>query len=93
MIALAHAGLNIERTAKSVDHTGKLDQQAIARGIRDTPSELLDLGVDQVYTMAPQGHVRAFFIGRDEPRIAGDVCRDDRCQPTRYTFRAHILLS
>ena len=42
-----HAALNLDRAARGIDRTGRLDQHAVAGGLDDTPSMRGDGGFDE----------------------------------------------
>ncbi len=53
-IALGHATLHVDRAADRVDHTGKFQQQAVARGLDDAATVLSDRRVKEFLPMRLQ---------------------------------------
>src|SRR4051812_29942486 len=79
-ISLGHCALYRERAAHRVDDARKFDKQSIAGGLDDAAAMLGDLRITQFAPDCPQGGERALFVSPHEPRVAGDICRQDRSQ-------------
>jgi len=80
-IALGHRRLQLSRTTGRIDDAGKFDQQAVAGGLDDAAMMALDLRVDHLGAQYPEPAERALLIGLDQPRVAGDIGRQDRGKP------------
>ena len=80
-VAQRHLALHLDRAAHRVDDAGELDQQAVAGGLDDAAAMLGDLGVDQFAAERLQRRERAFLVRAHQPRVAGDIGRQDRRQP------------
>ena len=79
-VATAQRPLDVERIAHGVHRAGKLDQNAVARGLHDTTAIGRNPGVDQFGKQASKARARALFIGFDQARVSDDVSRQDRRQ-------------
>ena len=77
-IAFGHCRLHFGRASERVDDAGKLDQQAVAGGLDDAALMVGDLGIDQIAAERLEPAERPFFIGLDQPRIAGHIGGEDR---------------
>ena len=82
--ALRHALLQLDRAADGVDHTGELDQRAVAHELDDAAVVLGDLRLDEVPAQGLERGERARLVGRHEPRVADDVRSEYRRQPARH---------
>ena len=85
-VALGHFALHLDRAAHRVDDAGELDEQPVAGGLDDAAAVLVDLGVDQLAPNRLQRRERAFLVRAHQPRIAGDIGRQDRRQPPLYAI-------
>src|SRR5262249_47317495 len=72
-IAFDHAALNLGSTAQRINHTGKLDQHAVAGGLHDPATVLVDLRIDEVSPMHLQAGKRALLVGAHHPAIADNI--------------------
>src|SRR5216683_591545 len=81
-IAFGHCPLQLGRASERVDDAGELDQEAVAGGLDDAAVMAGDFWVDQLGAERLEPAERPFLIGFDQPRVAGDVSREDRRKPT-----------
>ena len=65
----------------------------VARAIGEAHRERLagDRRVDDIGAGRPPGGIGGVFVGFHEPRIAGDIGGQDRCQPALDGFFRHLL--
>jgi hypothetical protein len=75
--------------AHCVDDTGKLDKEAVAGCLDDAPAVLGDLGIAELSADRAQCGERTLLIFAHQPRIAGNINSEDRCQPALDPFSAH----
>src|SRR6516162_7528683 len=80
-VALDHCRLYLGRATQRVDDAGELDQEAIAGGLDDAPLMAGDPRIDDFGAQHLQPGKRRFLGGFDQARIAGDIGREDRCEP------------
>jgi hypothetical protein len=78
----AKAACSFGRTSKRVDDAGELDQEAVAGRLDDAALVTGDLRVDDFGAQRLQPPEGAFLVGFDQARIAGDIGRKDRREPT-----------
>jgi hypothetical protein len=88
-IPQSHLALNLGCAAHRVDDAGELYEQSVAGGLDDAPAMLLDLGIAQLPPDRLQCRERAFLVLAHQPRVAGDVGRQDRCEPPLDPFLRH----
>ena len=67
---------------QSIHHTAELDQQPVAGRLDDAAFMAADLRIDQLGAKRLEPAERSFLVGFDQARIAGDICREDRREPT-----------
>jgi len=79
--ALGDRALDFDGAAHRVDDTGEFDQQAVAGGLDNAPAMLGDLGIDELAPVRLQPGERAFLVGPHQPAVAGDIGRQNGCQP------------
>jgi hypothetical protein len=79
-IAGGHLPLHLDRTAHGVDDTGELDKEAVTGGFDDAAAMLGDLGIAEFTANRPQRRESALLVRPHQPRIAGDIDRQNRCQ-------------
>src|SRR5437899_3582543 len=79
--ALGHLALHFDGAAYRVDDTGKFAEQAVPGGFDDAAAMLLDLRIGNLAPKDLQFAERPFLIGPHQPRIPGDVGRQDRREP------------
>jgi hypothetical protein len=82
VIAQRHLALQFDRAAHCIDDARKLGQQPVAGSFDDATAMLGDLGVRHFAAQRRQGSVRALLVLAHQPRIAHDIGRQDRRQPT-----------
>jgi hypothetical protein len=80
LIALGQGRLHRNSAFDRIDHRGKLDQQAIARSLDDTPGVFRYHCVGHNAVLA-QNAGGAYFIEPHKTRVAGDVGSQYRRQP------------
>ena len=78
-----HAALNRDGAAHSIDGADKLDQHAIAGGIDDAASVLVDFGIDELAPVRLQPGERPLLVDADQPAVASDIGGQDGNDPTR----------
>jgi len=88
-VALGHLALQLDRTAHRVDDAGELGKEAVAGGFDDAPAVLGDLEIGEFTANRPQRRQRALFVFTPQPRIAGNIDSEDRCQPALDPTLAH----
>jgi hypothetical protein len=67
--------------ANRIDDARKFDQEPVAGGFDDMAAVLGDLGVRDFAADRLQCRKRALLVGTHQPRVAGDIGREDRHQP------------
>jgi|SRR6266446_7882234 len=65
-----------------VDNAGELDQQAIAGRLDDTAMMGSNFRIDLFSAERLEPAEGPFLVGLDQARIAGDISREDRREPT-----------
>ena len=90
-IALGHLALHLDRAAHRIDDAGEFDQHAVAGGFDDAAAMLRDLGIDEFAPDRLQRRERAFLVVAHQPRIAGDIGRQNRRQSPFDPLLAHVL--
>jgi hypothetical protein len=81
-IAFGQCCLHLGRTSDRVDDAGEFDQEAVAGGLDDAAAMLCDLSVDDFGPECLEPAEGPFLVGFDQARMAGDVGREDRREPT-----------
>jgi hypothetical protein len=81
-IAPGHRLLHLGRAAQRIDDARELDEQPVAGGFDQPPAVGGDLRVDHLGADRSQPVERTFLINPDQARIAGDISRQNRGQPT-----------
>jgi len=89
-VALGLAALDFDSAAHRVDHVLKLDEQPVAGGLDDAAVMLGDLGGAQFAPDGSQRRESALLVLAHQPRIAGNVDRQDRRQPPLDPPLAHM---
>jgi len=88
-IAGDHLALHLDGTAHSVNHAGEFNKEAVAGGFDDATPMLGDLGIAEFPADRAQCRERALLIFAHQPRIAGNINSEDRCQPALDPLSAH----
>ena len=88
-VALDHLALHVNCAAYRVDYAGKFDEQAIPCGFDNPAAVLFNLRVCKLAPKELQRGERSFLIRPHQPRIAGDVGRQDRREPSLDPFLRH----
>ncbi len=86
VIAQRHLALQLDRAAHRIDDARKFDQQPVAGGLDDAAAMLGYLGLRQVAAQRRHCRVRALLVLAHQPRIARDICCQDRRQPALDAF-------
>src|SRR5262249_53003777 len=76
-VAGDHLPLHLDRTTHRVYYAGELDKEAVAGGLDDATPMLRNFGVAEFTTNGTQCRQRALFVFAHQPRIAGDIGRQD----------------
>jgi hypothetical protein len=79
-ILLGHRRLSFNGTAYGIHRTGKLNQQAVARGLDDPAPVGGYSGVKEGLSDRLEPGQRAFLIATHQAAIPGDIRRQHRCQ-------------
>ena len=79
---MRHSRLHFHRASERADDAGELDQEAVAGGLYDAALVAGDLWVDGLGAQRFEPAECAFLVGFDQARIAGDIGREDRREPT-----------
>src|SRR5215471_10223232 len=78
--------LHDDGAAHGIDHRSELDQHAVASGLEDASTVLVDQRIDQFTPMALENGERLFLVRAHQPRIFDDIGAEDRRQPPLYAF-------
>src|SRR6516164_3645613 len=78
IIAGRYGRLQLGRAAHRIDNARKLYEQPVAGSLDDAASVLSDPRVDGFGAQRLEPAESALFVGFDQPRIAGDIGREDR---------------
>ena len=81
-LLFGHRRLHLGRASERVDDAGELDQEAVAGRLDDAAAMAGDLRIDHLGAERLEPAERAFLVGLDQPRVAGDIGREDRREPT-----------
>jgi len=85
-VAGDHLPLQLDRAAHRVDDAGELDKQAVAGSFDDATPMLGDFGIAEFTANRAQRRERALFVLAHQPRVAGDIDRQDGRQPSLDPF-------
>ena len=80
----------LDRTAHRVDDAGELGEEAVAGSFDDATPMLGDFGIAEFTANRTQRSERALFVLAHQPRIAGDIDRQNGCQPSLDPPFAHL---
>src|SRR5215831_18621566 len=80
-VALGHPALDLDRTPHRVDDAGELGKEAVASRFDDATAMLGDFGIAEFTANRTQRRERTLFVRAHQPRIAGDIDRQDGRQP------------
>src|SRR5262249_38856384 len=81
-----HLPLQLDRTAHRVDDAGELDKEAVAGRFDDATPMLGDLGIAEFTANRTQRRERALLILAHQPRIAGNIDRQNGRRPSLDPF-------
>ena len=81
-VAFGYCRLHLGRATQRVDDAGELDQEAVAGGLDDAAAMLGDLRIDDFGAQRLEPAEGAFLVGFDQARVARDIGREDRREPT-----------
>jgi len=76
-VAGDHLPLHLDRAAHRVDDAGELDKEAVAGRFDDATPMLSDFGIGEFPADRTQLRDRALLVLADQPRIAGDIDRQN----------------
>jgi hypothetical protein len=74
-IAIMHAGLDLDSTARGVEHAAELDEEAVAHHLEDAPAVFRYGRIEELAAMLPKSAERAFLIGLHKSAVAHDIGR------------------
>src|SRR5262245_54664911 len=57
-IAVMHAGLDLDSTARGVEHAAELDEEAVAHYLEDAPAVFCDSWIEELTAMLPKSAER-----------------------------------
>jgi hypothetical protein len=77
-VALAHAVLQLDGAAHSIDGAPELDENAISRPLNDAAVMQSDGGVEQITAERPQPRKRLLLIGTGKLAVSDYVRRKNR---------------
>src|SRR5262245_15285681 len=80
-ISIMHAGLNLDSTARGVQHAAELDEQAVAHHLEDAAPVFRYGRIEELAAMLPESAERAFLIGLHKSAVAHDIDRHNGRQP------------
>lgn len=81
-IAGRQGALHIQRRLHRIHRAGELDENAVAGGFDHTPAVLLDLGIDNFFTMGPKLGQGARFVDLHQTAVADNIRRQNGGKPT-----------
>src|SRR5262249_3092630 len=81
-VAAGHRLLRSGGAAQRIDDTRELREKSVAGGLDQPAAMLGDRWVDHLLPDRLQSIERSFLVGPDQPRIAGDISRQYRGEPT-----------
>src|SRR6516225_402695 len=85
-----HLPLHLDRTAHRIDDAGELGEEAVAGRLDDATPMLGDFGIAQFTANRSQRRERALFVLAHQPRIAGDIDRQNGRQSSLDPRFAHL---
>jgi hypothetical protein len=85
------AALNFESAARGVDHTGELDQDAVAGGVKHPPAVGRNHWIEHLRAKHTHATGRPFLVGSGKAGIADDVGHQDRGQFPGLAHGAKLL--
>ena len=91
-VALGHAALDLDGTARGVEHAGELDQETVAHHLEDASAMPGDDRIEELAAMLAQAAQRLLFIGLHEAAVADHVGGQDGRQPPLYMLLRHAGL-
>src|SRR5215472_14084926 len=86
----AHLVLDLDRAAHRVDDAGELDEEAVAGRFDDATPMLGDFGIGEFPADRTQRSERALLVLAHQPRIAGDIDRQNGRQSSLDPRFAHL---
>jgi hypothetical protein len=89
-VAGHHLPLHLDRTAHRVDDTAELGKEAVAGSLDDATAMLGDFGITELTANRPQRRERALLIFAHQPRIAGNIDRQNGRQSSLDPPFAHL---
>ena len=89
-VAGDHLALHLDRTAYRVDDAGELSKEAVAGRLDDATPMFGDFGIAEFAANRTQCRERALFVRAHQPRIAGDIDRQDRREAPLDPPFAHL---
>jgi hypothetical protein len=89
-VAGDHLALYRDGTAHRVDDTGELNQEAVAGGLDDATPMLGDFGIAEFTANRTERRQRALFVLAHQPRITGDINRQNGRQSPLDPRFAHL---
>ncbi len=89
-VAGDHLPLHLDRTAHRVDDAGELGKEAVAGRFDDATPMLGDFGIAEFTANRTQRRERALFVLAHQPRIAGDIDRQNGRQSSLDPPFAHL---
>ena len=90
-IAGDHLPLHLDRTAHRVDDAGELGKEAVAGRLDDPTPMLGDFGIAEFTANRTQCRERALFVLAHQPRVAGDIDRQNGRQSSLDPSFAHCV--
>jgi hypothetical protein len=82
--------LQLDRAAHRVNDAGELDKEAVAGGFDDATPMLSDFGIGEFPADGMQLRDRALLVLAHQPRIAGDIDRQNGRQSSLDPPSAHL---
>ena len=79
-VGLSHCLLELNGGTQRIDRAGELDQRAVAGQLYQSPAVTRQYRVQALFD-GPSAGKRAVLIPAHQPRVAGDVGRDDGGKP------------
>jgi hypothetical protein len=77
-VALDHSSLHLDRASHRVDHTAKLNENAVAGALDGAPMMRGDRRINQIAAHPPQPRQSAILVGAGEPAVSDDIGDQDR---------------
>ena len=91
-VALGHAALDLDGTARGVEHAAELDQEPVAHHLEDAPAVPGDDRIEELAAMLAQAAQRLLFVGLHEAAVADNVGSQDRREPPFNKLLRHAAL-